>query len=43
MVSSVVFPDPDGPMIRVISPASVVKLTPSTALTCPIVRRSSPR
>ena len=33
IVRSVVFPEPDGPMIRVISPDPVSKLTPSTART----------
>ncbi len=33
IVSRVVFPDPDGPMMSVISPASVSKVTPSTART----------
>src|SRR5436190_24069662 len=39
----VVLPDPDSPTTPKVSPLRTARLTPSTALICPTVLRSSPR
>ncbi len=40
---SVVLPEPDSPTTPSVSPLRTARLTPSTALMCPTVLRSSPR
>src|SRR3982751_3424135 len=40
---SVVLPEPDSPTTPSVSPLRTARLTPSTALMCPTVERSSPR
>ena len=40
---SVVLPEPDSPTMPSVSPLRTAMLTPSTALMCPTVLRSTPR